>query len=72
MIDSFETYRKLGFTTEEVIENGQLFKYYPKEHEHHYLAMQEGGFSNFSAKLLTRFVFQIISENHQYSWVIKI
>lgn len=56
LIDSFETYRRLGLTTQDIVENGKLFNYFPREHEHHRWVMEEGGFSNFSPGIFIRLV----------------
>lgn len=53
MTDSFETYKKLGFSIPEIIANGRLFKCSPREHEQHYWVMEEGGFSNLEAQIFT-------------------
>lgn len=62
MTDSFETYKRLGFTTKDIIENGRLFNFYPREHEQHRWVLEESGFSHFTPKLFIRFV----TENMNY------
>lgn len=56
MIDSFKTYKRLGFTTQEILENGKLFNCFPTQHENFYKVMQEGGFSSLKASVILRFV----------------
>lgn len=58
LIDSFETYKKFGFSTQEIIEHGNLFRSYPREHEQHVWVMEEGGFTCFNPQVIIRFVIK--------------
>lgn len=55
MIDSFETFKKFGYTSEQILKNGKLFNFFPREHEQHKWVMEEGGFTDFRPEILIRY-----------------